>query len=269
MANLNSMSSTASAPRRDKVIEGKFDVVFTSKLRRAHDTAAIVCKELGYDSKVMIDQDWRVNEQMYGGLTGMNKARAIVKFGHDQVYKWRRGWSEGPPSHLAGTGETTGWEPIGCQNGRSCDVEEGSYEAAHVGTESFQEIGERVKEWWDEKVVPEVASGSRVLIVGHGNMLRALLQSMEDLSPTQTKELTIPRCNPIHYQFTTSDRALDSESSGGRRKSIAILPFQDQSASASPPSSLSGRFLSPLETVNRAIELELKALTSMGTDLLY
>ena len=76
-------------------------VVFASRLQRAVDTASLMCGTLGLDPGDLVC-DWRLNEQMYGALTGLNKRHAMAEFGYSQVQRWRRGWNEAPPAALGG-----------------------------------------------------------------------------------------------------------------------------------------------------------------------
>ena len=96
--------------RDDPLMMGNVDVIFTSNLVRAHSTASLIAAELeggraqqgGGSTSTAIVQDWRLNEQMYGALTGLNKRQAMVEFGFQQVHRWRRGLAEAPPSKLFG-----------------------------------------------------------------------------------------------------------------------------------------------------------------------
>eukprot|EP00614_Pseudopedinella_elastica_P001549 CAMPEP_0172591252 /NCGR_PEP_ID=MMETSP1068-20121228/9939_1 /TAXON_ID=35684 /ORGANISM="Pseudopedinella elastica, Strain CCMP716" /LENGTH=338 /DNA_ID=CAMNT_0013387563 /DNA_START=283 /DNA_END=1299 /DNA_ORIENTATION=+ len=182
------------------------DVVFTSRLSRAAKTALLVCEELGADPGI-IKHDWRLNEQLYGALTGLNKAQAMLSFGATQVHRWRRGWAEAPPATLMTecgplfapyTTDCNMREMLGC------DVDEKSYESGKEGTESFLDMSARVADFWSSQVVPELAAGKRVLVVAHGNVLRALVQRLDGLSQEDVGQLAIPRCAPIHYRFLTT-----------------------------------------------------------------
>ena len=124
----------------------KFDIVFTSELKRAQETAKIILKNLDQwdhlygEGKIITDI--KLNERDYGDLTGLNKKETADKFGEEQVHKWRRGYSDQPP------------------NG-----------------ESLEDVVRRVKIYFEESINPAIqsADNNNILIAAHGNSLRALL----------------------------------------------------------------------------------------------
>jgi 2,3-bisphosphoglycerate-dependent phosphoglycerate mutase len=99
------------------------DVVFTSRLQRACLTATLLSDSLGINPEAIV-QDWRLNEQMYGALTGLNKREAMAQFGHAQVQRWRRGWNEAPPAVLTGPEWTFKAEPKCSGLKENCDIDE-------------------------------------------------------------------------------------------------------------------------------------------------
>ena len=274
--------------RDDPLMMGNVDVIFTSNLVRAHSTASLIAAELeggraqqgGGSTSTAIVQDWRLNEQMYGALTGLNKRQAMVEFGFQQVHRWRRGLAEAPPSKLFGAewSFSSATRP-GCASHErfsKCEIEEQMYEEQLEGTESFMDISNRVHEFWVEKVVPECRAGRRVAIVGHGNMLRALLQRLETMPHKDVVDLTIPRCTPIHYRFstpsspsivlspTTPQREGEAKQEAASESSVAleIVPFPEPAHSDySPLAAIQGRMLLTEDEVAKRLLQEKMSLS--------
>ena len=143
-----------------------FDLAFTSVLQRAACTLEIVLKEMGLSDVVIVEGSRCLNERHYGTLQGVNKKEAVKKFGADQVQKIRRGYNECPP--------------------------EG---------ESLANVVGRVAPYWEEKIIPVVLQGKKVLIVAHGNSLRALVKLFDHLSDEAVESLNIPTGIPLVYEF--------------------------------------------------------------------
>ena len=147
----------------------KFDIVFTSKLKRAQETAKIILKNLNqWDhlyEKGKIKTDINLNERDYGDLTGLNKKETADKFGEEQVHKWRRGYSDQPP------------------NG-----------------ESLEDVVRRVKIYFEDSINPAIqsADNNNILIAAHGNSLRALLIVMNIYDPSNINSVELSTGVPIH-----------------------------------------------------------------------
>ena len=281
-------AKTAGSLIREDPYLGDVDVIFTSNLRRASRTAHLVAAELNQRNAPRIVQDWRLNEQMYGALTGLNKRQAMLEFGFHQVQRWRRGWAEAPPSNIFGAQWAFSSETRpGCESPSrysKCDLEEYSYEKRLDGTESFMDISKRVQDFWTDKVVPECLAGRRVAIVGHGNMLRALIQRLECMPHKDIAELTIPRCTPLHYRFAApvlsyldediSFRAPRAEESAAQEgplpedvsnsdPGLEILPFPRAPSSAMVP--LRARMLLSDDEVTQRLHQEKLSLHKTAT----
>ena len=147
----------------------KFDIVFTSELKRAQETAKIILKNLDqwdhlYGERKIIT-DIKLNERDYGDLTGLNKKETADKFGEEQVHKWRRGYSDQPP------------------NG-----------------ESLEDVVRRVKIYFEESINPAIqsADNNNILIVAHGNSLRALLIVMNIYDSSNINSVELSTGVPIH-----------------------------------------------------------------------
>lgn len=151
-----------------------FDVVFTSVLKRAIETSEIVLQEMGL-SGVSIEKAWQLNERHYGALQGIEREKAVKKFGLEQILAWRRGYKTKPPA-------LTGENP-------AC--------------ESLEDVFLRVVPYWQEKIVPAILEGKNVLISAHGNSLRALVKMLDNISDKDIEDLNIPIGIPLVYELNS------------------------------------------------------------------
>ena len=142
-----------------------FDVMFTSKLKRAQNTGEIILEKLN-ESNLTTIKSANLNERDYGDLTGMNKDEARTKFGEEQVHIWRRSYDVPPP-----------------------------------GGESLRDTYERVIPYFESDIMPEINDGNNVLVAAHGNSLRSLVKFIEGLSSTEILKLEIATGQPIIYKF--------------------------------------------------------------------
>ena len=142
-----------------------FDVAFTSTLKRAERTLDIILAELG-QSTLPVWRSAALNERDYGDLTGLNKDEARKKWGEEQVLVWRRSFDVPPP-----------------------------------GGESLKDTAARVLPYFDAEIRPRVMKPERVLIVAHGNSLRALIMSLETLSGEEIIKRELETGVPIVYRL--------------------------------------------------------------------
>ena len=152
----------------------KIDKVFSSVLQRANKTAEIAIKASGMenlhkDGVLIYEKDQRLNERDYGDLVGLNKAETADKFGKDQVHIWRRSFDIPPP-----------------------------------GGESLKDTAARVLPYFEEKIKPLVEQGNNILICAHGNSLRSLIMSLEEISPDEIVKVEIGTGEPILYSYSTN-----------------------------------------------------------------
>ena len=143
-------------------LEINFDLVFTSALIRAQNTAEIILKEISQPLPTIKDQ--ALNERNYGDLAGLNKDDARKRWGDEQVHIWRRSYDVPPP-----------------------------------GGESLKDTGERVLPFFMKEILPQVCKGKNVLVAAHGNSLRSLIKFLDDISDEDIVKLEIPTGAPIHY----------------------------------------------------------------------
>ena len=152
-----------------KNLDIKFNIVFTSELKRAQETAKIILQNLDQwdflNNEGKIVSNINLNERDYGDLTGLNKKETAEKFGEEQVHKWRRGYSDQPP------------------NG-----------------ESLEDVVRRVTKYFEEVIKPAIQSNENdnILIAAHGNSLRALLIVMNIYEPHNINSVELSTGVPIH-----------------------------------------------------------------------
>tara|TARA_B100000965_G_scaffold405942_1_gene442053 strand:+ start:1258 stop:1878 length:621 start_codon:yes stop_codon:yes gene_type:complete len=157
----------------------RFDIVYTSELKRAQDTAKIILQNLDQweqlNSNNKIIYNINLNERDYGDLTGLNKKETAEKFGDEQVHKWRRGYSDQPP------------------NG-----------------ESLEDVVNRVKNYFDKEIINSINSdyNNNILIAAHGNSLRALLIVMNIYTPNEINSVELSTGVPIHVIFSNNKFSL-------------------------------------------------------------
>ncbi|MFA7693742.1 MAG: 2,3-diphosphoglycerate-dependent phosphoglycerate mutase [Candidatus Hydrogenedentes bacterium] len=168
----------------------EFDVVYTSVLKRAIRTMWHVMDELD-QMWLPVTRDWRLNERHYGALQGLNKSETAAKHGEEQVKIWRRSYSITPP-------------PLEEDDPRNAskDRRYSHLSKAEIpATESLKETVARVIPYWKESIAPQVTAGKRVLIVAHGNSLRALVKYLDNISEEDIIGLNIPTGVPLVYEL--------------------------------------------------------------------
>jgi 2,3-bisphosphoglycerate-dependent phosphoglycerate mutase len=169
----------------------EFDIAYTSVLKRAIKTLWIVMEETGFEW-IPVIRAWQLNERHYGALQGLNKAETAAKFGDAQVKLWRRSYDVPPPA-LELTDER---HPR--FDRRYADVKPADLPA----TESLKITLGRVLPYWHSTLAPMILSGKRVLIVAHGNSLRALVKYLDLISDEEIPELNIPTGIPLVYELS-------------------------------------------------------------------
>ena len=173
----------------------EFGVAFTSVLKRAIRTLWIIQDEM--DRMWMpFERDWRLNERHYGVLQGLDKAETTEKYGVEQVKIWRRSYDV-PPAPLA---DDDPRHPKFDRRYRAIP------ETALPATESLKDTLARVLPCWDERIAPALAAGNDVLVVAHGNSLRALVKMLDSMSDEAIVEFNIPTGVPILYELDESQR---------------------------------------------------------------
>jgi 2,3-bisphosphoglycerate-dependent phosphoglycerate mutase len=168
----------------------KFDIVFTSVLRRAIKTAWTALME-SENFAMPIVNTWRLNERHYGGLQGLNKADTAAKYGDDQVKIWRRSYDIPPPEIEQSDARHPSNDPMYRHVPKS----------ALPGAESLKITVDRVLPFWFDHIAPCVMAGKSVLVSAHGNSLRAICKYIEGMSEAEVLDFNIPTAVPLVYEL--------------------------------------------------------------------
>jgi 2,3-bisphosphoglycerate-dependent phosphoglycerate mutase len=176
------------------------DVAFTSVLKRAIRTLWTVLDETDR-MWIPVERSWRLNERHYGALQGLNKAQTVAEHGEAQVKLWRRSYDLPPPPLAADDPRHPRFDP------RYATLDP----ALLPATESLKDTLARVRPYWLERIAPELTRGRNVLVVAHGNSLRAMVKMLDDVSESEIVELNIPTGVPLLYTLGPG-----LESRGGR-----------------------------------------------------
>jgi 2,3-bisphosphoglycerate-dependent phosphoglycerate mutase len=167
-----------------------FDVAYTSVLKRAIRTLWIVLDVMD-QMWIPVAKSWRLNERHYGALQGLNKTETAARHGEAQVKIWRRSYDIPPP-------------PLEATDPRhpSHDPRYAALTPAELPlTESLKDTVARFLPSWHDTIVPSIRGGQRVLIVAHGNSLRALVKYLDKVSETDIVQLNIPTGIPLVYEL--------------------------------------------------------------------
>jgi 2,3-bisphosphoglycerate-dependent phosphoglycerate mutase len=167
-----------------------FDVAYTSVLKRAIRTLWIGLDEMNA-MYLPVRTSWRLNERHYGALQGLNKTETAEKYGEDQVKIWRRSYDTLPPLLSDADFAKQKSEP----RFRSVDAKE------LPRGETLKTTLARLLPYWEQDIVPQIQAGKQVLIVAHGNSLRALIQHLEKMSENEIMELNVPTGTPLVYEL--------------------------------------------------------------------
>ncbi len=166
------------------------DVVHTSLQVRAIRTADIALDELDR-LWIPVRRSWRLNERHYGDLQGKNKKETADEWGADRVKVWRRSYDTPPP-------------PLGLDDERHPRFDP-RYRDLPVdllpASECLKDVVERMLPWWYDAIVPDLQHTASVLVVAHGNSLRALIKHLDAISDADIVELNLPTGVPIRYEL--------------------------------------------------------------------
>ena len=165
------------------------DLVLTSTLERALHTAELVTDVVGRDAPV--ESTWRLNERNYGALTGMSKQNAQLALGAEQFFAVRRTRTGRPPRM-----SIRAWLAL-----RRTPALRGLPWAAVRRTETLSDVIRRVQPVLSDRVTPALRDGQTVLVVAHGNSLRALCACMDCLTDGELADLNLPTGEPLIYRF--------------------------------------------------------------------
>jgi 2,3-bisphosphoglycerate-dependent phosphoglycerate mutase len=165
-------------------------IAFTSVLKRAIRTLWLIMDTTDR-MWIPVEGSWRLNERHYGALQGLDKAQTVEKHGAAQVKLWRRSYDIPPPP--------LGWDDPRHPrfDPRYANVDPASLPAA----ESLKDTLSRVLPYWESRIVPELRANKDVLVVAHGNSLRALVKMLDMMSESDIVEFNIPTGIPILYEL--------------------------------------------------------------------
>jgi 2,3-bisphosphoglycerate-dependent phosphoglycerate mutase len=167
-----------------------FDVAFTSVLKRAIRTLWITLDEMDL-MWIPVHRSWRLNERHYGALQGLDKAETAARHGEAETQLWRRSYDVRPPALT----------PDDARHPRH-DPRYAELSASELPlTECLKDTVARFLPYWHETIAPAVQSGKRVLIVAHGNSLRALVKYLDRISDADIVGLNIPTGIPLLYEL--------------------------------------------------------------------
>jgi 2,3-bisphosphoglycerate-dependent phosphoglycerate mutase len=167
-----------------------FDVAFTSVLKRAIRTLWITLDELDL-MWIPVKHSWQLNERHYGALQGLNKAQTAAKYGDHQVLIWRRSYDVPPPSLEESDARSPGADP------RYRELSSSELPL----TECLKDTVARFLPYWHQAIMPTIQAGKKVVIVAHGNSLRALVKYLDLISDEEIVGLNIPTGVPLVYEL--------------------------------------------------------------------
>ena len=147
------------------------DIIFSSILKRANETAIHALKQMDLEhlwenNNLIMTKNQSLNERDYGDLVGLNKKETADKYGYEQVHIWRRSFEVPPP-----------------------------------GGESLKDVVARVKPYYDEFIEPEVNNNKDIIIVAHGNSLRAIMIRIGLYRPEEISQIELPTGSPFNINF--------------------------------------------------------------------
>jgi len=170
-----------------------FDMAYTSVLKRAIHTLWNVLDEMDL-SWIPVYRSWRLNEKSYGALQGLNKAETAQKYGEEQVLLWRRSFDIRPPELDI--------------NDKRHPFNDSKYKTLNKkilpATECLEDTIEILLAYWNKTIKPAITNKQKVLIVAHGNSLRALVRYLDNIDPAEIAKLNIPTGIPLVYELDES-----------------------------------------------------------------
>jgi len=174
-----------------------FDACYTSYLKRAIHTLDIVLDQMDLEWLPVI-KTWKLNERHYGALQGLNKAETAEKYGEDQVKIWRRSYDVPPPA----------LDPEDDRNPANQDQYREVPAENLPLTESLKDTVARVVPYFDDVIKPRMLAGDKIIIVAHGNSLRALVKYLEGISDEDIVEVNIPNGVPLVYELDSDFKVI-------------------------------------------------------------
>ncbi len=176
-----------------------FDLLHTSLLKRAIQTANLALEEMDLEW-IEVVRHWRLNERHYGALQGLDKKETADRHGADRVFEWRRSYDTPPPA----------LDPM--------DERHPAHDPRYASlapdllpaTECLKDVVERMMPFWHDRMVPDLRAGRKLLVVAHGNSLRALAKHLEGISDEEIPSLNIPTGVPRVYHLSSAFEVEDA-----------------------------------------------------------
>ena len=167
-----------------------FDTVHTSVLKRANRTMEICLDAMGIKN-AEISYDWRLNERHYGALQGLNKSETALKYGDDQVLIWRRSYSTPPPKLELNDERHPKFDSL-YKNLDENDLPD---------SECLADTVDRFLPYWHNQIKEDILNNKKILIVAHGNSLRALVKYLNNVSDENILKYNIPTGAPLVFEL--------------------------------------------------------------------
>ena len=174
------------------------DRAYTSLLKRAIKSLWILLEEMDC-LWVPVEKTWRLNERHYGQLQGLDKNETVEKYGKEKVFQWRRGYKAAPPSLLK---KDAPWNRLPYSQLFTKDT-------IPLG-ESLETCQKRVLPFWHSHIKPSLTEGQKILVMAHGNSLRALIQFLDQLSEDEISKINIETGVPLVYKLDKDHHPLKS-----------------------------------------------------------
>ena len=187
-----------------------FDRAYSSVLKRAIRTLWTVLDELD-EMWLPAEHTWRLNERHYGALQGLNKAETAAKYGEEQVHLWRRSYDIPPPLLELSDERHPKNDP------RYADIPADQLPCG----ESLKDTLHRLLPYWHSTLAPALNAGQKILVVAHGNSLRALVQYLDNLSNEEILNLNIPTGVPLAYELDEELKPIKREYLGEKKSLLS------------------------------------------------
>lgn len=168
----------------------KFDIAYSSYLKRAIKTLGIVLEEID-QLYIPVKKSWRLNERHYGALQGLNKKETAEKYGDEQVHLWRRSFDTAPP-------DLPDDSPMSVKKDPRYSM---LTDAQMPSGENLKMTIERVIPYWESDISQDIKSGKNVIVSAHGNSLRALIKYLLNISDEKIPSLELPTGKPLYFEL--------------------------------------------------------------------
>ncbi|MFN7729069.1 MAG: 2,3-diphosphoglycerate-dependent phosphoglycerate mutase [Bdellovibrio sp.] len=201
----------------------QFDASYTSVLKRAIRTHWLVLEEMDM-LWLSVSRSWRLNERHYGGLQGLNKSETAARHGEEQVKIWRRSYDTPPPMMPKEDARHPMHDP------RYRHVSPSELPSG----ESLKDTVARFLPLWKQELAPRIQKGERLLLVAHGNSLRALIQYLEGLTSEQIMEVNVPTGIPLLYELDGDLKVIKKEYLGDAEMVKAAMETVSNQGKAKP-----------------------------------